>query len=468
MSRTKELVKNTIIITIGKFSTQIVSFFLLPLYTTKLSTDEYGNYDLIATIAIFLVPLITMLLEESMFRFLIDVKTKKEKEKIITHTFLFIIINSIIFSMVIIILTYLFDLELGIYILLYTLASTIVALSNALSRGEGRIKIYSFSNFLLSILTIILSILFILVFKLGFKSLILSYTISNLVISLLVLLKLKVYKYISIRKIRVKTLKEMLSYSVPLVPNTICWSIINVSDRLFISEYIGVGANGVYSISNKFPNIINNFYNYFNTAWRESSAKIINDGTHKVDYPKIFSKIQKFIFSITILLITFMPLLFIILIDSKFKEGLLYIPILCVSVYYSSLSGYYGGIFTAFKNTKILGITSLVAAIINLFINILFIKKIGIFAAAISTLFSSLFLYYSRKQKCSKFVDIKFSFYKEMLIALAFLVISLLYYFNNVYITILNIILATIISFYLCKNEIMLFLKRIKRITIKR
>lgn len=47
MNRTNELVKNTFIITIGKFATQILSFLLLPLYTGRLSADEYGNYDFI-------------------------------------------------------------------------------------------------------------------------------------------------------------------------------------------------------------------------------------------------------------------------------------------------------------------------------------------------------------------------------------------------------------------------------------
>ena len=63
-SRGKELAVNTIIIGIGKFSTQIISFLLLPLYTTVLSTEEYGTFDLIITISTFVLPLITLLMEE--------------------------------------------------------------------------------------------------------------------------------------------------------------------------------------------------------------------------------------------------------------------------------------------------------------------------------------------------------------------------------------------------------------------
>ncbi len=56
MKRGKELIGNTLIIAIGNFSTKIISFFLLPLYTTILTTSDYGTYDLLVTIATFLIP----------------------------------------------------------------------------------------------------------------------------------------------------------------------------------------------------------------------------------------------------------------------------------------------------------------------------------------------------------------------------------------------------------------------------
>ena len=85
MKQEKELIKNTFIIAIGKFS-QIVSFLLVSLYTSKLTTQEYGRYDLIITVITFITPFITLTFEESMFRFLIDAKSKREEKSIITQT----------------------------------------------------------------------------------------------------------------------------------------------------------------------------------------------------------------------------------------------------------------------------------------------------------------------------------------------------------------------------------------------
>ena len=84
MSHKSQLIKNTAIIAIGKISTQVLSYILLPLYTAKMAVDEYGTYDLVCTLSIFLCPVISLLMEESMFRFLIDAKDEQERKDVIS------------------------------------------------------------------------------------------------------------------------------------------------------------------------------------------------------------------------------------------------------------------------------------------------------------------------------------------------------------------------------------------------
>src|SRR5574344_285582 len=100
MNQKKQLLKNTVIIAIGKLSTQIISFLLLRLYTSKLTTAEYGTYDFLVTLSVFLLPIITLLMEESMFRFLIDAETLKDKKKIVTATVFYTIVGAIAFTII--------------------------------------------------------------------------------------------------------------------------------------------------------------------------------------------------------------------------------------------------------------------------------------------------------------------------------------------------------------------------------
>ena len=157
----------------------------------------------------------------------------------------------------------------------------------------------------------------------------------------------------------------------------------------------------------KFPNIINVIYGYFYTAWKESSAKIIKDEESKKVYNSIYHDMKRILFTVTILLIAVMPFMFNVFINKQYDEAFIYIPLIIIATYYANLSSFIGGIFTAFKQTKIIGTTTIVAAIINLIIDLILIWKIQIYAACISTLLANIIIYYYRKYKLKKLIKLK-------------------------------------------------------------
>ena len=108
MNSKKEYIVNTITLLIGKFSTQFVSFLLIPLYTRFLIASDYGFIDLIQTYITLFVPIFTLKLDSATFRFLIDCrKDSKEKERneIVTN------VLAIIFFLAIIVLVGMFLLR---------------------------------------------------------------------------------------------------------------------------------------------------------------------------------------------------------------------------------------------------------------------------------------------------------------------------------------------------------------------
>jgi len=102
-----------------------------------------------------------------------------------------------------------------------------------------------------------------------------------------------------------------------------------------------------------------------------------------------------------------MPFIFPILINKSYDEAYIYIPIVMIATYYSNLSSYFGGIFSAYKDTKIMGTTTLVAAAINLIIDLILIKQFKIYAACISTLVADLIVYFYRRKKLKKYIKLK-------------------------------------------------------------
>lgn len=427
MNQRKQLMKNTIIIAIGKLSTQIISYVLLPLYTSKLSPSEYGTYDFICTLSLFLCPIITLLMEESMFRYLIDAKNKIERKQIISQTIIYTFIGTLVFIITaIFIMAFCTDYSPKYIaaIILFVISNILIGLSNALSRGLGKIKLYSISNFILGISTIILNIVFILCIHAGAEGLLWANTIANAFTAIVILAMLKLPMYLG--KLNKPLMKDMIKYSIPLVPNSISWNIINMSNRLIITNMVSAGANGIYAMANKFPNIISVLYGYFYAAWKESAAKIVKEENKNEYYNSIYHDAKRTLYAVTLCLIAAMPFAFPIFINSSYEEAYIYIPIIMIATYYSNLSSFYGGIFSAYKDTKIMGTTTIFAAVLNLIIVFLFVTKFKIYAACFATLIANLIVYFYRKKKLRKYIKLRELKWKGPLIFLV--IICLAYY----------------------------------------
>ncbi len=434
MDEKKRLLKNTGIIAIGNLSTKLVSFFLLPMYTALLSTSEYGIVDYIISISTFCVPFISFLMDESMFRFLIDCKDEKEKSKVISTSLLIIIKSCIIVTIIAVPILLIIKYEYTFYVVLYILTSVLSTMISALLRGIGRTDKYAVYNFLLSSIKILLNVIFIAIFHLGIDGMLLASIISHIVIPVWYIIKEKIWKYINFRNTEKELSRNMIKYSIPLIPNKLSWSIINLSDRLIIMNVIGSDASGLYAVAYKFPNLMDTVYGFFYQSWKESSARALKDDSPEKFYNSIYAYLKDFMFSVSLVMTTFMPIAFRLLVSGgEFQKAIVYVPILLFATYFANISGFYGGIFTAHKDTKIMGTTTLISAILNIIINIAMIKFFGLYAAAISTFIANFVVYIYRKIKVKKYVELDESFLKQIVSIIVTVVVLVLFYINNVY-----------------------------------
>ena len=446
----KDLLKNTLIIAIGKFSTQILSYFLLPLYTSILTTSEYGIYDLLVTICIFVIPLITIMMEESMFRFLIDEEELEGKKKVMSTACIYAIMSTIFWCGLAFIVLKIIGYEYTTVFILYMISSILMKLTNGISRGLSKIKLYSLSNVILSILTIGLNILFIAVFKWGVYGLLYSTVIANVVTCIFVLLKLRVYNLIKPKYFRKSRLKVMLKYSFPLVPNNISWYIINISDRIVVTSFLGSSVNGIYAMANKFPNIMNNFSSFFFTAFKENVAIAVKKENYENYYNEIYVTVHNAFIAISLLIISVLPFIFNIFIKKDYVAAYEYIPLLVIALYYGNMAGFYGTLFTAFKESKIIGKSTVCGAIINLVVHLALIYFIGIYAAIISTLVSNYAVAIYRKTKLKGYVRLKpLKNYYLSIFMLS--LITGLYYFKNFAVNVLSLVIS--LAYVLLMNK---------------
>lgn len=453
MSKKKQLAKNTIIIFFGKVCTQLISFLLLPLYTGYLATEEFGIVDLIQTYVTLLVPLITLELEMSVFRYLVDARSdKKETKKLISNNFFILGIGLLIFSILYIIVTSFWHFEYRWLILIDIIICTTSGNLLQVARGFGRTVDYSISCILTGLTTILSNIFLIVFLGMGASGMIISMALANGMCSLYLFIRLKLYKYINFKLVDSKLIKSMNKYSIPLIPNGVSWWIVNVSDRTIITYVLGASANGLYAVSNKFPTILSSLLGIFNLSWSESAALHINSPDRDKFFSDITNTVTKLFTCLGVGMIACMPFIFPLLINTEYNDAFNYIPILVLGAVFNVVICLYSAVYIAKKLTKEVAFTSVLGAIINIVVNVILIKYIGLYAASLSTAIAYFVMMVYRHVDLKKYINIKF---EDGLIIKTFLIFTfsiILYYQKNLVLDIINLFVVVVYSFIMNKE----------------
>ena len=221
-----------------------------------------------------------------------------------------------------------------------------------------------------------------------------------------------------------------------------------------MSIILGSAANGLYAISNKFSTILASLLGIFNLSWSESSSLHINDKDRETFFSDIINSIINLFSCIGLLLIAIMPFIFPILINSKFNDAINYIPILIIAYVFNVVICLYTGIYIGLKKTKEVASTTIIGAVVNILINVVFIKYLGLYAAALSTALSYFAMMMYRYFDLKKYMKITYIKKNLLSLLLVFILILVLYYYNNFYLNIISLIITIIYTYILNRKFI--------------
>lgn len=469
MNREKNLAKNTIIITIGKICTQLITFFLLPLYTGILSTEEYGAVDLLNTLVSLLLPIVTFQVEQAVFRELIEVRGKKNKEsRIISSAVITVIFQCIVYLIIFALISPFINNHYKFFLATNVVANIFLSLLLQIARGFGDNKKYAFASFISALSTIVFNVLFLVVIKLGANGMLLGTMLGQIVATIYLFISLKLYKYLKVKDYKKEVIKSLWKYSLPLIPNAISWWVFNASDRVIASAFLGVDQNGILAASLKFSAVYITFYNIFNMSWTESISIAIKDDDVSDYFNKMFNIVLRLFTAMAVGMIACMPFVFPIMINEKFSAGYGLIPISIIGSLFNVVVGLISVIYVAEKNTKAIASTSIVSAVINIIVHLVLIKFIDLYAAVISTFMAyfvmSIYRMIDINKKYFK-VNSDIKFVVQSAVALIFVFVS--YYINNIYLNIFVVLFAVLFAIYINKDSFdiifKLFTKKLKR-----
>ena len=132
---------------------------------------------------------------------------------------------------------------------------------------------YALDGIISSLTLTTCSILLIVHYHMGVMGYILANIISRTISILYFIIICKIPSTLYQAKIDRELTKELLAYSIPLMPNNISWWIIQMSDRYMLIFFCGAALNGLYSMAYKIPSIFNLIVSIFFSAFGITTMK---------------------------------------------------------------------------------------------------------------------------------------------------------------------------------------------------
>ncbi len=413
----KRLLSNTAIIGMGTIASKLIVFLLVPLYTACLSPAEYSAADIITQSANLLMPIMALGICETVFRYTLD--KNLNRKCVLTTGFAVNLLGTLIILILFPLLNSFEYFEGYMWIIvLYTFAANIHSLFAQYIRARGMTTLFAVQGIIGTSIVIVLNILFLVVFKLSVIGYVLSTVISDILVSLLLLWLVRLDYAIRPKYFDYWLMRDMLAYSLPLIPTTIFWWIVNVSDRFMINGMLGAEINGLYGVAFKIPTILILLSGMFIEAWQFSAVTerdLSSRRTHAAFFGTVFDSFQALMFICAAGLIAFSKVLARIMFSDAYYEAWRYMPLLIMATVASSLVTFMGSVYLVDKKSIQSFVTSAVGAGTNVILNLIMIPTLGANGAALATLAAYVVVFIIRAKNTRRFIS--FNIHEKKLLA---------------------------------------------------
>ncbi len=386
MNGIRHFAKSTAVYFMGSVLTKIISFLLLPIYTAMISTSDMGYYNVSVTCLSVVTSVLCLEIWTAILRFMYDYKNKDDRY-IAVFNGMFIFLGSVILYIVLFfVLNAVVNIENIVLIAIYGLSVMLQSVYCNISRGLEYNTTFAVSGIIGSLVNSCANIFLILGFHMGANALYIAGILGFITQVIILESKVKLLKHYYKKIINFDVIKKMLIFSLPLSLNAVSYWMLTGFNNFAITKELGLSANGIFSVAARFSVIVTIISLCFTMAWQELLYSKGNDNDRSKFYTKASDYYIKFLMFALMMLIPFINITFSFFIKSAYSTAFTLVPLNLLAGVISVISAFYGNIFSAEKNTKIIFVSAFSAAIVNVSVLYLLIGKIGSQAANISLL----------------------------------------------------------------------------------
>lgn len=458
----QNLTKNTALFMISNFSTKIVSFLLLPLYTYVFTTSEYGTVDLMTTVVQLLIPVFTLNIQEAILRYSLD--TEYDPSEVLQNGFRIIGWSSLLLGAAetLFLLTGSYGIYSNYLLFLYFsyLFGSIYNVLSMYLKATGKIKELAICGIFNAVVTCTLNVLFLAVFHLGVN----GYMAASVAGVFFAGLGMFIMGNLPSELRRAKNkrcknlMRSMLAYSMPLIAGTISWWLNSASGRFILFIFCGTSVNGIYAAAYKIPAVLAVLQDIFYNAWSVSAIEEFD----KNDSDGFIGNVYMAYSAMSVLACSFIMMgnIFLVkfLYSESFFESWRYVPILLTGTVFSGLLRFLGCFYLAVKKTKTAALTNIFGTLINIGFSFILIPVIGAYGASAAALIGYVSLWFIRMQSLRSIITMRVNWRREGICYTLLLIQSIVAaVFENFIFQIPFFVCITLFYFSLIRKSISIF-----------
>lgn len=385
------LFKSSSIYGIGNILGQVSSFFLLPVYTRYLSLKDYGILELISVTSGIIAMIIGAGIAEALCCFYYD--DNYEKRQVVSTCYMLVFALGIVCFVILY-----FSADFMSALILdspsfreyFLLAIYALLLGVVVETGLMYIRIldrpvnYITITITKLIMSISLSIYFLVIAKTGLVGIFYSDVIVKLVFAVALTLPILIKARLGFSW---KLSKEMLKYSLPLVPSKLSRVVMNSSDRYFIKHYISISEAGLYGLSMKLGGSLHMLITSpFNMSLLPKRFEIAS----RMDANKVFGKVFDYYFMLMVFtglgISVFINDILKLVTTPEYYRASRIVPLIVVSMLIFGAKYHFDfGIFYS-KKTHYHAYINVLTAVTNVISNTVLIVYFGVWGAVYASL----------------------------------------------------------------------------------
>lgn len=384
----KKLSSNIVIYGFTNGIKSLVPFLMLPILTAYLSVNDYGILSIIEITILFLVPIISLNISGAINVEYFQIE-RSQLNHYITNAFIlsifafmlifafFVIFNNTISSVLNI------DSTLVLWLPIFALFRVSTQVLLGIYQVSQQPKKFALFTILQTIFDFTLSYILVVSFQYGYIGRLEGVYVAFFVFSLTALYLLFKMGFLSGPTMNYS--KEILKFGLPLIPHAISGIIMAMSDRYFISHYIGNEDVGLYTVAYQLSALMLLVSISVNQAWTPILYSLLKT-KDRMQQIIIYSFGLALFFIIVGSLIYFLKdLLFNLLVDPKFHQAKEFFAWLLLGFVFQSFYFLATNFLFFEKKTALLAKVTVVGAILNILLNYFLIHKFGTIGVAYAT-----------------------------------------------------------------------------------